>query len=42
MDHLKERTNDSNQLEERRLEEKIITLKIQLEETKRTEEVMKS
>jgi hypothetical protein len=48
MDHLKERTNDLNQLEEefgqeeRRLEEEIITLKIQLEEAKRTEEVMKS
>jgi hypothetical protein len=42
MDHLKERTNDLNQLEEefgqeeRRLEEEIITLKIQLEEAKRT------
>jgi hypothetical protein len=48
MDHLKERTNDLNQLEEefgqeeRRLEEEIIALKIQLEEAKRTEEVMKS
>ena len=48
MDHLKERTNDLNQikeefgLEERRLEEEIITLKIQLEEAKITEEVMKS
>jgi septal ring factor EnvC (AmiA/AmiB activator) len=48
MDHLKERTNDLNQLEEefgqeeRRLEEEIITLKIQLEEAKRTKEVMKS
>jgi chromosome segregation ATPase len=48
MDHLKERTNDLNQLEEefgqeeRRMEEKIIALKIQLEEAKRTEEVMKS
>jgi chromosome segregation ATPase len=48
MDHLKERTNDLNQLEEefgqeeRRLEEEIITLNIQLEEAKRTEEVMKS
>jgi hypothetical protein len=48
MDHLKERTNDLNQLEEeffqeeRRLEEEIITLKIQLEEAKRTQEVMKS
>jgi hypothetical protein len=40
--HLKERINDLNQLEEefgqeeRRLEEEIITLKIQLQETKRT------
>jgi hypothetical protein len=48
MDHLKERTNDLNQLEEefgqeeRRLEEEIIALKIQLEEAKRTKEVMKS
>jgi hypothetical protein len=48
MDHLKERTNELNQLEEefgqeeRRLEEEIITLKIHLEETKRTKEVMKS
>jgi hypothetical protein len=48
MDHLKERTNDLNQLEEdfgqeeKRLEEEIITLKIQLEEEKRTKEVMKS
>jgi hypothetical protein len=48
MDHLKERTNYLNQLEEefgqeeRILEEEIITLKIQLEEAKRTEEVMKS
>jgi chromosome segregation ATPase len=48
MDHLKERTNDLNQLEEdfgqeeRRLEEEIITLKIQLEEAKRKKEVMKS
>jgi hypothetical protein len=47
MDHLKERTNDLNQLdvefgqEERRMEEEIIELKIQLEEAKRTEEVMK-
>jgi chromosome segregation ATPase len=46
--HLKERIDDLNQLEEefgqeeRRLEEEIITLKIQLQETKRTEEVMKS
>jgi hypothetical protein len=42
MDHLKERTNDLNQLEEefgqkeRRMEEEIIALKIQLEEAKRT------
>jgi hypothetical protein len=42
MDHLKEITNDLNQLEEdfgqekRRLEEEIISLKIQLEEAKRT------
>jgi hypothetical protein len=42
MDHLMERTNDLNQIEEefgqeeRRLEEEIITLKIQLEEAKRT------
>jgi len=48
IDHLKERTNDLNQLEEefgqeeRRMEEEIIALKIQLEEAKRTEEVMKS
>jgi septal ring factor EnvC (AmiA/AmiB activator) len=48
MDHLKERTNDLNQLEEefgqeeRRMEEEIIALKIQLEEEKRIEEVMKS
>jgi chromosome segregation ATPase len=47
-DHLKERTNDINQLEaefgqeEKGLEEKIITLKIHLEEVKRTKEVMKS
>jgi chromosome segregation ATPase len=47
-DHLKERTKDINQLEtnfgqeEKRLEEEIITLKILLEEAKRTEEVMKS
>jgi hypothetical protein len=46
-DHLKERTDDLNHLEEyfceeeRRLEEEIITLKIQLEEEKRTKEVMK-
>jgi chromosome segregation ATPase len=45
---LKERTNDLNQLEsefgqeEKVLEEEIITLKIHLEEVKRTEEVMKS
>jgi hypothetical protein len=48
MDHLKERANDLNQLEEefhqeeRRMEEEIIALKIQLEEVKRTKEVMKS
>jgi chromosome segregation ATPase len=48
MDHLKERTNDLNQLEEefgqeeRIMEEEIIALKIQLEEEKRTKEVMKS
>jgi hypothetical protein len=42
MDHLKEITNDLNQLEEefgqeeRRMEEEIIELKIQLEEAKRT------
>jgi chromosome segregation ATPase len=47
-DHLKERTNDLNQLEakfgqeEKGLEEEIITLKIQLEEVEITEEVMKS
>jgi hypothetical protein len=47
-DHLKEITNDLNQLEsefgqeQKVLEEEIITLKIQLEEAKRTEEVMKS
>jgi hypothetical protein len=41
-DHLKERNDDLNQLEEefgqeeRRLKEEIITLKIQLEEEKRT------
>jgi hypothetical protein len=41
MDHLKERTNDLNQLEEEfgqeegRMEEEIIALKIQLEEAKR-------
>jgi hypothetical protein len=46
-DHLKERTEDLNHLEaefsqqERKLEEEIITLKIQLEEAKRIEEVMK-
>jgi hypothetical protein len=48
IDHLKERTNDLNHLdsefgqEEKVLEEEIITLKIHLEEAKRTEEVMKS
>jgi hypothetical protein len=42
MDHLKESTNDLNQLEEdfgqeeRRMEEEIIALQIQLEEAKRT------
>jgi hypothetical protein len=42
MDHIKEKTDDLNQLEEdfgqeeRRLEEEIITLKIQLEEEKIT------
>ena len=47
-DHLKERTNDLNQLEaefgqdEKGLEEEIISLKIELEEAKRIEEVMKS
>jgi hypothetical protein len=45
--HLKERSEDLNNLEakfsqkERRLEEEIITLKTQLEEAKRTEEIMK-
>jgi chromosome segregation ATPase len=45
--HLKERTDELNQLEaafdqeERRLEKEIITLKIQLEQAKRTKEVMK-
>ena len=48
IDHLKERNNDLNQLElefgeeEKVLEEEIITLKIHLEEAKRTKEVMKS
>jgi hypothetical protein len=48
IDHLKERTNDISQLEadfgqeEKGLEEEIITLKIQLEESKRTKKVMKS
>ena len=47
-DHIKERTNDLNQLdfefgqEEKVLEEEIITLKFQLQEAKRTKEVMKS
>jgi hypothetical protein len=47
-DHLKERNNDINHLEayfgqeEKGLEEELITLKIQLEEAKRIEEVMKS
>ena len=46
--HLKERINNLNQLEaefgqeEKGLEEKIIILKIHLEEEKRTKEVMKS
>jgi hypothetical protein len=48
IDHLKEITNDLNQLEveffqeEKGIEEEIITLKIHLEEAKRTKEVMKS
>jgi hypothetical protein len=48
IDHLKERTNDLNQLEaefgqeEKGLEEEIITLKIKLEEAKRTEKVTKT
>jgi hypothetical protein len=47
-DNFKERTNNLNRLEakffqeEKILEEEIITLKIHLEEAKRTEEVMKS
>jgi chromosome segregation ATPase len=47
-DHLKERTNDLKHLEsefsqeDKVLEEEIITLKIHLEEVKRTKEVMKS
>jgi chromosome segregation ATPase len=47
-DHIKERTNNLNLLEEefgqeeKGLEEEIITLKIHLEEAKRTKEVMKS
>jgi hypothetical protein len=47
-DHIKERNNDLNHLEEefcqeeKGLEEEIITLKIHLEEAKRIEEVMKS
>jgi BioD-like phosphotransacetylase family protein len=46
-DHFKEINNDVNHLEaefgqkEKGLEEEIITLKIHLEEAKRTEEVMK-
>jgi len=46
-DHLKERIEDLNYLEEEfnqqeiRLEEETITLDIQLEESKRTKEVMK-
>jgi hypothetical protein len=48
IDHLKERTNNLNHLEkefgqeEKGLEEEIITLKIHLEEVKRSEEFMKS
>jgi hypothetical protein len=47
-DHLNKRTNDINRLEaefgqeEKGLEEEIITLKIHLEEVKKTKEVMKS
>jgi chromosome segregation ATPase len=47
-DHIKERTNDLNQLEvefgqeEKGLEEEIIKLKIHLEKAKRTKEVTKS
>jgi chromosome segregation ATPase len=47
-DHLKERTNDINQLEsefgqeDKVLEEEIITFKIHLEEVKRIEKFMKS
>jgi hypothetical protein len=47
IDNLKERNEDLNQLEEKfiqqeiRLEEEIITLNIQLEESKKIEEVMK-
>jgi hypothetical protein len=47
-DHLKEITNDLNQIEaefgkeEKGLEEEITTLKINLEEAKGTEEFMKS
>ena len=47
-DHLKERINDLNHIEaefgqqEKGLEEEIITLKIQLEEAKRTKEVTQS
>jgi hypothetical protein len=47
-DHIKERTNDPNQLdsyfgqEDKVLEEEIITLNIHLEEAKRTKESMKS
>jgi septal ring factor EnvC (AmiA/AmiB activator) len=47
-DHIKEITNDLNQLEvefgkeQRGLEEEIITLKVHLEEAKRIEKVIKS
>jgi hypothetical protein len=47
IDHLKEISKDLNQLEvefsqqERTIEEEIISLKIQLEEAKKTEEVIK-
>jgi len=47
-DHLKERIDDLNHLEEefgleeRRLKEEIITLKIQLQEATRTKEITKS
>ena len=47
IEHLKERTNNLNHLEEyfgqeeKGIEEEIITLKIHLEEVKRTEEIIK-